>query len=183
VLPARILKVLMIAALALFGLVVTYDNIVDYRSNYEFVRHVLSMDTTFPGNALIGRAITDPALWHAAYNAIILAEGLMGLAFAIATADLARALFRDAEQFNAGKRFVFVGAGIGFLVWFLGFMVVGGEWFAMWQSKTWNGQQAAFRFYLTLIGVLVFVNQPDGELRWRGRNTRTPTSADGHPSS
>ena len=123
------------------------------------------MDTTFPGNALMGRAITDPMLWHAAYDAIIAAEGLMCLAFALATADLARALFRKAEQFNASKRFVFVGAGIGFLVWFVGFMVVGGEWFAMWQSKTWNGQQAAFRFYLTLIGVLVFVTQSDSELR------------------
>ena len=164
-LPARILKVLMVAALALFGFIVTYDNIVDYRSNYDFVRHVLSMDTTFPGNALMGRAITDPVLWHVAYDAIIAAEGLMCLAFAVATAELARALFCDAERFNASKRFVFIGAGIGFLLWFLGFMVMGGEWFAMWQSKTWNGQQAAFRFYLTLIGVLLFVNQPDGELR------------------
>ena len=43
-------------------------------------------------------------------------------------------------------------------------MVVGGEWFAMWQSKTWNGQEAAFRFYMTLLAVLIFVNQTDGEL-------------------
>jgi predicted small integral membrane protein len=45
----------------------TYDNIVDYGSNYQFVQHVLSMDTTFPDNALKGRAITDPRLWQAAY--------------------------------------------------------------------------------------------------------------------
>ncbi len=31
----------------------------------------------------------------------------------------------------------------------------------MWQSKTWNGQQAAFRFYMTLLAVLIFVNQRD----------------------
>ena len=43
-------------------------------------------------------------------------------------------------------------------------MVVGGEWFAMWQSQLWNGQQAAFRFYVTLLAVLVFVNQDDPEL-------------------
>lgn len=53
---------------------------------------------------------------------------------------------------------------MGFLVWFLGFMVVGGEWFAMWQSSTWNGQDAAFKFYMTMLAVLIFVNQPDRDL-------------------
>ena len=53
---------------------------------------------------------------------------------------------------------------LAFLVWFFGFMVVAGEWFAMWQSQTWNGQEAAFRFYMAVLGVLIFVNQPDGEL-------------------
>ena len=59
---------------------------------------------------------------------------------------------------------VVVGVGLGFLLWFTGFMVLGGEWFAMWQSKAWNGQQAAFWFYMTLLAVGIFVNQPDGEL-------------------
>ena len=52
-------------------------------------------------------------------------------------------------------------------------MVVGGEWFAMWQSEDWNGQQAAFRFYLTVLAVLIFVNQPDGDLGEAHRSTRT----------
>jgi predicted small integral membrane protein len=53
---------------------------------------------------------------------------------------------------------------IGFVVWYFGFMVIGGEWFAMWQSKSWNGQEAAFRIYMTLLVVLIFVTQPDPEL-------------------
>ena len=44
----RLSKIAMIAALAAFAFVVAYDNIVDYNSNFDFVRHVLSMDTTFP---------------------------------------------------------------------------------------------------------------------------------------
>jgi len=55
----RLAKIAAIAALAAYALIVACDNIVDYGSNYEFVRHVLSMDTTFPGNALMHRAITD----------------------------------------------------------------------------------------------------------------------------
>ena len=59
----RITKVIMVASLALFALLVTFDNLTDYDTNYAFVWHVLSMDTTFPGNALLYRRITSPALW------------------------------------------------------------------------------------------------------------------------
>ena len=58
---------------------------------------------------------------------------------------------------------------LGFLVWFFGFMIVGGEWYSMWQSPMWNGQEAAFRFYMTILAVLIFVNQSDGDLAARAR--------------
>ena len=65
---ARVAKIVLIAALAAFAFVVTYDNIADYNSNYEFVRHVLSMDTTFPNNACAPRhhrsAPMDRGLYH-----------------------------------------------------------------------------------------------------------------------
>ena len=52
----------------------------------------------------------------------------------------------------------------GLALWFFGFLTVGGEWFQMWQSKTWNGEEAAFRF-VTCIGlVLIFLGQRDDEL-------------------
>jgi predicted small integral membrane protein len=161
VIEACLAKIVIVASLGAFALLVTYDNIADYGTNFEFVRHVLSMGTTFPGNRLAQRAITAPGLWHAAYWAIILGEGLTGLAFAAGAARMARDLRADGVRFQRGKRFVYLGAALGFLVWFFGFMVVGGEWFAMWQSKEWNGQQPAFRFYMTILGVLVFVAQPD----------------------
>jgi predicted small integral membrane protein len=160
----RFVKTAMVASTALFALVVAYDNLVDYGSNYEFVRHTLSMDTTFPGNALIGRAITQPALWTVAYWLIILTEAAVGLTLGFAALRLATAVRAEARFFNAAKKYAVIGAGLGFLLWFTGFMVVGGEWFAMWQSKTWNGQQSAFHFYITLLAVIIFVNQPDGEL-------------------
>jgi predicted small integral membrane protein len=161
----RLVKLATVASIALFAFVVAFDNVVDYSSNYAFVQHVLSMDTAFPGNALLGRAITAPWAWTAAYWLIIAAQGLTCAAFAAASVALARALRANAAGFARAKQFVFIGAGIGFLLWFTGFMVVGGEYFAMWQSKVWNGQEPAFRFYLTLLAVLIFVNQPDAELR------------------
>ncbi|MGE0222605.1 MAG: DUF2165 family protein [Acetobacteraceae bacterium] len=171
-LTTRVVKVAMVASLALFALLVTYNNLVDYGSNYTFVRHTLSMDTTFPDNALRERAITAPALWTAAYWLIISAEGLTGVVLAVAAWRMLRALRDPAAQFNAAKQWVSAGVGIGFLLWFTGFMVVGGEWFAMWQSPTWNGQAAAFRFYMTMLAVLIFVNQPDSDLAGRRGETR-----------
>jgi predicted small integral membrane protein len=164
VIEARIAKIVMLASLAAFALLVTFDNLIDYGTNFAFVRHVLSMDTTFPGNALLYRRVTSPALWNAAYGLIIMGEGLTGLSLGLAALALLRHLRSAATRFNRAKRFVFIGAAAGFLVWFLGFMVIGGEWFQMWQSQTWNGQQPAFRFYMTIVAVLILVNQPDIEV-------------------
>jgi predicted small integral membrane protein len=155
---------MMVASAALFALLVTFNNLVDYGSNYEFVRHTLSMDTTFSGNALKGRAITSPALWTAGYWLIILTEAAVGITLALGAVRLGLALRADARNFNAAKTFALAGVGLGFLLWFTGFMAVGGEWFVMWQSKIWNGQEPAFRFYMTLLAVGIFINQPDGEL-------------------
>jgi predicted small integral membrane protein len=40
-------------------------------------------------------------------------------------------------------------------------MTVGGEWFLMWQSRIWNGQDAAFRLFAFMGVSLLFLNQPD----------------------
>ena len=101
----RITKV-MVASLALFALLVTFDNLTDYDTNYAFVRHVLSMDTTFPGNALLYRRISSPAQWQVGYALIIVGEGLSGIALAVATISLAWRLRSDGVHFNHAKRFV-----------------------------------------------------------------------------
>src|ERR1700758_5136420 len=99
----RLAKIVMVAALAVFAFLVAYDNIVDYGANYEFVRHVLSMDTTFPDNTLKDRAITNPSLWRAAYATIIAAEGLTCLLLTIRALALVTRLRAAADAFNRAK--------------------------------------------------------------------------------
>ena len=82
-LTTRYAKIVMSVVLASFCLLVAFDNITDYGTNYLFVQHVMSMDTTYPGNALIYRAITSPTLWHLAYAAIIAAEAIAGALFLV----------------------------------------------------------------------------------------------------
>lgn len=163
-LMTRSAKALMTLALALFAFMVTFNNVTDYGSNFAFVQHVLSMDTTFPGNAAMYRAVGTPMLWHAGYWLIILGEGVTGVLLLCGALAMWRARRDSADEFAYAKKWAVAGATVGFLVWFFGFMVVGGEWFLMWQSKTWNGQDAAFKFYMAILGVLIFVNQRDPEL-------------------
>ena len=160
----RFAKILLTASLAAFAFIVAYDNVVDYAANYEIVRHVLSMDTTFPTNTLRTRAITNSALWNGAYIAIITTEGLTAFAFTKGAYDLLRNLRAPAQRLHVAKRFIIIGATLAFLLWFTGFMVIGGEYFSMWQSTTWNGQESAFRFYITVLLVLLVVLQPERDL-------------------
>ncbi|XSG82873.1 MAG: DUF2165 family protein [Methyloligella sp. ZOD6] len=158
---ARIAKIVMVLCLAAFCGLVAYDNIADYEANYGFVGHVLSMEDTFPDNPLRDRAIHDKGVWRAAYAGIIVTEAITGLLFLIGAIQMTRALRAPAADFQRAKAFVVAGATLAFLLWFFGFMVVGGEFFAMWQSKDWNGQEAAFRFYATMLLVLIFVYARD----------------------
>jgi predicted small integral membrane protein len=160
----RVAKIAMCLSLAVFCLLVGIDNIADPRSNYAFVAHVMSMDTTFPGNTLMYRAITSPAAFRLAFALIIAAEIVAGLLFLAGAWRLWQARLAPAVTFNAAKTYAVAGALFAFLLWFFGFMVIAGEWFAMWQSKAWNAQQSAFRLYLTVLAVLIFLVLPDGEL-------------------
>src|SRR3954453_22785715 len=127
----------MVACMALFALLVAADNVADYGSNEAFVHHVLAMDTTFPQNALRWRAITDPALQTAAYWLIIAAEALTGVLFGVAALRMAVRLRASKADFRAATSWVAAGAALAFALRFVGFMVVGGKWFLMWQSGTW----------------------------------------------
>jgi predicted small integral membrane protein len=67
-------KVLLTWAVAFFASLVVFNNLTDYGSNYAFVVHVFKMDTTFPENRAMWRAIDSPFLHHAFYAIIILTE-------------------------------------------------------------------------------------------------------------
>mgnify|MGYP003348011021 FL=1 len=43
------------------------------------------------------------------------------------------------------------------LVFFLGFMVVGGNWFVMYENATWNGLDPAFQNTVTTLLAMLMV--------------------------
>ncbi|MEM6707590.1 MAG: DUF2165 domain-containing protein [Pseudomonadota bacterium] len=168
-LTLRLVKAAFVAAVALFALLVGLNNLIDYDSNFQFVRHVLSMDTTFEGNRLMNRALTAPWIHHTAYALIIAAE----LATAALTAWGAWALYRarheSAAAFARASTTATLGLALGIGLWLTGFLTIGAEWFLMWQSQSWNGQQAAFRFTMVLFAVLIFLHLPETPSETQGR--------------
>jgi len=168
-LAIRAAKAAAVAAIALFASLVTFGNLTDYGTNFAFVQHVLSMDTIFPSSTIAYRAITSPALHHAAYALIIAAEAATALLCWAGAVALTRRLRADAPAFNHVKTFAVAGLTLGFLLWQVGFMSIGGEWFGMWQSKDWNGVPSAFRFQITILAVLILVALPDRELNPPGQ--------------
>jgi predicted small integral membrane protein len=161
---ARISKALLVLQIGLFSLLVGVDNVADYGTNYAFVEHVMEMDTVFPETTLKWRAISSDTLNEATYALIIAVEIMTGLLCVAGARRLWQARGESADDFNAAKGIATAGLVLGLCLWFFGFMTVAGEWFQMWQSKTWNGQEAAFRFIACIGLVLIFLNQRDGEL-------------------
>ncbi|MFC4624320.1 DUF2165 family protein [Daeguia caeni] len=164
-LVTRLSKTAFVAAIAFFATLVSFGNITDYGTNFAFVQHVLMMDTIFPDATIKYRAIDNPVLHHAAYILIIAAETLTAILCWIGAIAMLKHVSGRAVEFNGAKQWGIVGLTIGFLVWQVGFMSVGGEWFGMWMSQTWNGIESAFRFFITIIAVLIYVVMPDGELQ------------------
>lgn len=160
---SRSAKILFVAFVGMLGLLTGADNIIDYPTNFEVVQHVMSMDATHPGNRLLGRAITNENLHHLAYWSIILVEICYGAICIFGSLRLVSARRLDAASFNAAKEPAVLGLAIGFALYLFGFMIVGGEWFQMWQSPQWNMQEPAFRFVGCIGLVLIFLCQPDSD--------------------
>lgn len=160
----RAAKIATVAAIALFASLVAFGNVTDYGTNFVFVQHVLSMNTIFPSSHIGYRAVTSPALHHLAYALIIAAEALTAVLCWIGVFALLGALRAEAVAFQRAKTFAVLGLTLGFLLWQVGFMSVGGEWFGMWQSAQWNGVPGAFRFVMVILAVLIFVVLRDEDI-------------------
>lgn len=159
----RVAKLLLLAGVGLYYALVAFNNVTDFDSNYQYVRHVLSMDSTFPGNHLMWRALLSPTFHLGFYLGIIAWEIVTTILLWWGVVQLLRALRLPASAFNAAKRIPVIALTLSMLMWLVAFLTVGAEWFLMWQSRTWNGQEAAFRMFAVVGLVLLIVLQPDVE--------------------
>ncbi|MGW7300862.1 DUF2165 domain-containing protein [Streptomyces sp. NPDC054829] len=151
----RLTAALLTASVALYMALVAFGNITDFGTNQAFVRHVLAMDTTFKDDDLMWRAITSKGLQDTAYVAIIVWETVAALVLIYGT----WLWFRGGDR--GARRWSTYGLLMVMLLFGAGFIAIGGEWFAMWQSGDWNGLDAATRVFV-FSGVVLLVNHLPG---------------------
>lgn len=176
-LPAAI--TVFIAINAGYVLLVAFGNITDFGTNQAFVHHVLEMDTTNFGAAagadldpdVMWRAIDSDPLQNVGYVAIIVWESLAGIVLATSLVLWIRG---RGTGFNRARALSTIGLLMIVLLFAGGFIDVGGEWFQMWKSTTWNGLDTALRAVVVASLPLLLIhlpstvwNRPDGAPRSR----------------
>ena len=157
---SRIAKIAVVLCVGAIMLLVAIGNIFDYAVNYDVVQHVLAMDTV-PETPLKWRAITSPWLHQAFYIVIIGTESAASALSLYGGFLLWRERAGDARSFNAAKGAAIAGIALAFVLYVFGFMGVGGEWFLMWRSETYNLQESAAHFISFLGPSLIFVSIRD----------------------
>ncbi len=159
IVPKRLALFIAVAGSGLMTFFIAFSNITDYATNFEFVKHVLSMDTIFENSTVKYRSITQNGLHHVGYIFIIVLETAMAYFFINSAVQMFLQLKGEKEKFNASKKNAYIGISLGIVLWFVGFTVIGGEWFSMWQSADWNGLDPADRittfFMLTYLALVV----------------------------
>jgi len=152
----RTLKAAMVGAIGAWAFLIALGNVIDYDSNWRFVQHVLAMDTVFADNLLTYRAVTNPVLQALGYGLIIATECVMSALCLVGAWRLVAARNYHA-RFVAAKSLAAAGLVLVFLLYFVGFVAIGGEWFCSWQSAVWNGQTKAVSFLTCAMFVLVIL--------------------------
>jgi predicted small integral membrane protein len=158
--PVRLLKIIITSSIGILVFIVGLNNILDYSTNFDFVRHILSMDL-FPEGPLRSRAILSTSLHHLFYIVIIFTE-CAGAIFTLYGAHrLWCARQAASKSFNQSKTQALLGMGSLLTLYLLGFMAIGGEWFQMWRDGPYNAQEPVFRFIVCIGIAILIVNQPD----------------------
>lgn len=156
----RYAKIALLASVALYVSLVAVNNVTDYGSNFAFVSHVLMMDTTFEGNAGMWRAMTLDWFHHLAYVLIIACESLIAILCWMSCVRLWR-VRGDFILFQQSKAIAITALSLGIVLWFAGFVAIGGEWFMMWQSNTWNGVATSFDISTFLMLILLYISRQE----------------------
>ena len=158
----RYLKIVLTAFVGLEAWLYVAGDIANWHAGHSAISYVISMqgNDTYPVH--IFPALTGPVWATIAYVIILSGEFLVGALSLKGAWDMWSARRHDTASFNASKRVGLLGLGMAMVVWFGGFIVIGGALFQMWQSKVGAGSfNGAFIYSATAALVLLFVYRPD----------------------
>jgi predicted small integral membrane protein len=163
-LTVRLSKILLLFSIANFCIFTLINQYYEYNVSFEAVKHVLMMDTVNLPNIVNFRSITNLNIITAALWLIILSEALCGILCLIGCFHMLLNLKSGAKNYNQAKKFGVAGLTVGIILWQVGFMTIGGDWFEMWLSPTWNAVEPSFRLIIIFAVILIYLTIKDEEL-------------------
>ena len=157
----RLIKIFFSCSVALYISLVCFNNITDYHSNFQFISIISQMNDIFSKERNGWRSVSNESLHHLLFVIIISWEFSIAVLLWLGAFKMISKIRAGAIEFKSAKKFTSIGLSLGVLLWFTVFIAVGGEWFLMWQSKTWNAQYTAFFLTCCFLLFLIHHNQED----------------------
>jgi predicted small integral membrane protein len=156
----RMIKIVLVAGTALLLTLAVLGNVTMSDVGIGAVKTAVGMETTFKHPGAMWRAITSPGLVYAIFGLIVLVEAI---AAALCWTGAARmwAARRDGASFQRAAGAARLGLGVTAALYFVGWLVIAGEWFEMWQSQQLNVLPDAFRFFASAMLILFLVGEKE----------------------
>ena len=153
----RLIKIALITAVCVWGVLGALGNILDWQGTRGAIGTVAGM-TTWDGGASSWRATSNPVVITAAALGIVIFKSLSALLCGVGAFHMFRERTGDSESFGRSKAVALGGCGVAVFGLFLGWIVLGEQWFEMWRSPQFaQAGEAAFRYggFIGLIGMFV----------------------------
>jgi predicted small integral membrane protein len=157
----RVIKIGLVAAVCLWGALSALGNVLDWEGTLGAVRAVSTM-TAWEGGAGDWRATSSPVLITAAAVLIVVFKVTAALLCGLGAGHMWRERHGDVGLFGRAKALALTGCGVAVLGLFLGWIVLGEQWFEMWRSPQLGAAgSAAFRYagFIGLIAVFVAIRE------------------------
>ena len=156
----RMIKIVLVAGTALLLTLAVLGNVTMSDVGIGAVKTAVGMETTFRHPGAMWRAITSPVLVYAIFGLIVLVEAI---AAALCWTGAARmwAARGESASFQRATGTARLGLGVTAALYFVGWLVIAGEWFEMWQSQQLNVLPDAFRFFASAMLILFLVSEKE----------------------
>ncbi len=150
----RLLKICLAASVAIYISMVALSNIFEYSINFNYLSQIMRMEHVFE-KVNIERAVFSPILHHAAFITIIIWEVISAVILWIGVIQSLKSI-HDPILFSKSKEMITIGLLLLLILFSLVFVAIGGQYFASWQSQTFNSVRAVTP-YLSFVGLVTIL--------------------------
>lgn len=159
----RIVKIMLMLSIGLFGTVGFMSNMLDFAPGYEQVRAALSMEGAAGTPGMEWRRVTSPLAVHIGFALIYLTKLAVAVLCLFSGFQMIKSRNDSEETFDAAKRWGMLACGIAMVSFFIGFIVIAENFFEYWRVPILGvaTHDFAFSYILFFIGFMLVFQMPE----------------------